>query len=171
MNVYINPLSNRHLDFAKRLCRPPAAKDSVLASNLDKLAKQLFCDCEDNAPPPIDDIFPPTDMEIVVHEGTDDDDGGAVVIGCHRVVLAARCEYFRLALLSGMREERERRIHCYDSSPAAFRAFLRFVYGGRLEMQEEAASVDNMAELLMLADRYILLLDWHSVSAAMFARL
>ena len=30
------------------------------------------------------------------------------VIKCHRVILAARCPYFRRALLSGMREAIER---------------------------------------------------------------
>ena len=45
--------------------------------------------------------------------GGDEDDGESgrateEVIKCHRVILAARCPYFRRALLSGMREAIER---------------------------------------------------------------
>ncbi len=117
-----------------------------------------------------------TDMEVVVHfeeekegeEGEEEDAETAtptmttVSIPCHRSVMAARCPYFRRALLSGMREDIERRIDVYDTSPAIFRAFLRFVYCGRLDLDEGGASpssfsistADALAELLMLADRY-----------------
>ena len=42
--------------------------------------------------------------------GDDEDESGRSeeVIKCHRVILAARCPYFRRALLSGMREAIER---------------------------------------------------------------
>ena len=42
--------------------------------------------------------------------GSGDDESGRAeeVIKCHRVILAARCPYFRRALLSGMREAIER---------------------------------------------------------------
>ncbi len=48
----------------------------------------------------------PTDMEVVVRDEEVGDE--SVSIPCHRVILAARCPYFRRALLSGMREDIER---------------------------------------------------------------
>ena len=40
------------------------------------------------------------------HNSTEDDSvgGGGVVIPAHRVIVAARCEYFKRALQSGMKE-------------------------------------------------------------------
>lgn len=56
------------------------------------------------------------DMIAVVHEDDDDEhsDGdedkrsNVYEIKCHRVILAARCPYFKRALLSGMKEDIER---------------------------------------------------------------
>ncbi len=90
----------------------------------------------------------PPDMEVVVRG---EDGEAAATIPCHRVVLAARCPYFKRALLSGMREDIERRVDVHDASPQIFKTFLRFVYCGRLVLAD--ASLDNFAELLMLADR------------------
>ena len=41
----------------------------------------------------------------------------------------------------------------YDTTPALFRSFLRFVYSGRLDAAD-LESTDGLSELLLLADRY-----------------
>jgi len=41
-------------------------------------------------------------------DGGEDGEGGKVVIPAHRVIVAARCKWFRRALLSGMKEAIDR---------------------------------------------------------------
>merc|ERR1719222_645964 len=54
-------------------------------------------------------------------------DGVMKIIAAHRVVVCARCAWFRRALTSGMKEERERRIVLRDCSPQVFNIFLQFI--------------------------------------------
>lgn len=70
----------------------------------------------------------------------------------HRVIVAARCDWFRRALLSGMREAIDRKITIHDTSPYLFRLFLEYLYSGRL--RQNALNTDQLAELLLLSDRY-----------------
>ena len=90
---------DKRLTFAARLCSPPAAAQSALAAAAEKMfaASVLVKDK--------DESFPPTDMTVVLHC---EEDGEDVEIPCHRVILAARCQYFKRALTSGMREDIER---------------------------------------------------------------
>jgi hypothetical protein len=53
-----------------------------------------------------------------------------------------------------MVEAQNRRIVLHDVSPLVFDLFLRFVYGGLACMQVPMLSVDQLADLLLLADRY-----------------
>ena len=124
------------LDLCKNLVVPPPPEDSNgLASNLERTF----------------DVMEVPDMTVAVYSSSEDQE--AEIIPCHRVVLAARCAYFRRALLSGMREAIERRFDVRDtSSPALFRSFLRFIYCGRLD--DDQLGADDLSELLLLADRY-----------------
>jgi len=76
------------------------------------------------------------------------------VMKAHRVIVCSRCPWFRRALTSGMRESIERRITLHDCSVPVFRLFLQFLYSGlyRLDLGQETAQ--QLADLLLLADRY-----------------
>jgi BTB/POZ domain len=70
----------------------------------------------------------------------------------HRVVVAARCDWFRRALLSGMRESIDRKIMVHDTTRMLFATFLEYLYSGRLEPAE--LPPDQLTDLMLLADRY-----------------
>ena len=80
------------LNLCGNLYSPPAANDNDLALRIgavfDKMSSEV------------------PDMVIVVH--CDDVEVEDVEIPCHRVILGARCPYFRRALLSGMKEAIEK---------------------------------------------------------------
>ncbi|XP_076029990.1 uncharacterized protein LOC143018496 isoform X2 [Oratosquilla oratoria] len=70
----------------------------------------------------------------------------------HRVIVAARCEWFRRALLSGMREAIDRRIVVHDCNPETFQQLLRFLYEGHIDCN--ALPPDQLVDLLVVADHY-----------------
>ena len=84
------------LNLVESLCVPPSSNNSVLS----KLALQMFKSATD------------TDMEFeIVGSGVSTEQSENEVseeeqctIKAHRVIVAARCDWFRRALLSGMRE-------------------------------------------------------------------
>jgi hypothetical protein len=84
--------------------------------------------------------------------------GGAVTrVAAHRVIVCARCSWFRRALSSGMQEAQQRRIILHDTSPAVFDVFLQFVYAGLQDLPPlecRLPSIGQLADLLLLADRY-----------------
>ena len=54
---------------------------------------------------------------------------------CHRVLLAARCSYFKAMLYGGMRESQPHvEIELPDATADAFRLLLEYVYTGCLEL-------------------------------------
>ncbi|XP_065345605.1 uncharacterized protein LOC135943121 isoform X1 [Cloeon dipterum] len=70
----------------------------------------------------------------------------------HRVIVAARCDWFRRALLSGMRESIDKKILVHDMSHVLFRHFLKYLYCGRLDTS--SLSFEQLTDLMLLADRY-----------------
>mgnify|MGYP002803813879 FL=1 len=90
--------------------------------------------------------------EPLLTDGSAADEGGSNCLGAHRVVLASRCDWFRRALTSGMKESIERTIHVYDTDKESFQEFLKFIYTGYLET--ESKSLENLVELVALADQY-----------------
>ncbi|XP_002732994.1 BTB/POZ domain-containing protein 9-like [Saccoglossus kowalevskii] len=72
----------------------------------------------------------------------------------HRVILAARCEYFRALLFGGMRESRPdcTEIELKDTTPVAFCALLKYIYTGRMNLQD--LKDDALLDVLGLAHRY-----------------
>uniref|UniRef100_A0A182JMU1 BTB domain-containing protein n=1 Tax=Anopheles atroparvus TaxID=41427 RepID=A0A182JMU1_ANOAO len=69
----------------------------------------------------------------------------------HRVIVAARCDWFKKALISGMQEDINRKIIVYDTSPVIFRRLLLYLYGAPVD---KSVGVDQLCELMLLADRY-----------------
>ncbi|XP_069165667.1 LOW QUALITY PROTEIN: uncharacterized protein [Procambarus clarkii] len=75
-----------------------------------------------------------------------------VELRAHRVVAAARCEWFRRALLSGMREAIDRCIVVHGCSVQTFQLLLGFLYAGHVECGN--LPPDQLVDLLVLADHY-----------------
>ncbi|XP_071544090.1 uncharacterized protein [Panulirus ornatus] len=75
-----------------------------------------------------------------------------VELQAHRVVVAARCEWFRRALLSGMREAIDRCIVVHGCSVQTFQLLLGFLYAGHVECN--SLPPDQLVDLLVLADHY-----------------
>lgn len=75
------------------------------------------------------------------------------IFRAHRAIVCSRCEYFRRALLSGMKEDIDRKIVVQDTSPVIFRRFLLYLYGAPID---KTVSADQICELMLLGDRYSL---------------
>lgn len=59
----------------------------------------------------------------------------------HKLVLAARSEYFRAMLNSGMRESVQDEIELKASSLPAFKSLLKYIYTGRMSLANERDEV------------------------------
>ncbi|XP_037502227.2 LOW QUALITY PROTEIN: uncharacterized protein LOC119376490, partial [Rhipicephalus sanguineus] len=137
-----------HSEPIESLCQPPPARDSRLARD----SLRLFLDGKD------------TDMsfEIVAAPGYGGDTSPEPVndtvsgmhwqIGAHRVVVATRCNWFKKALLSGMRESIDRKITVHDTHPEVFQLFLEYLYRGCLDSRQ--LTTEQLVELMQLGDRY-----------------
>jgi BTB/POZ domain-containing protein 9 len=54
----------------------------------------------------------------------------------HKIILAARSEYFRALLFGGMRESSQEEVELKGATTAAFKVLLKYVYTGRLSLTE-----------------------------------
>lgn len=71
----------------------------------------------------------------------------------HRVILAARCHYFRALLYGGMKESRPQAEVCLEETRAeAFSMLLNYLYTGRASLS--AAREEVLLDFLGLAHRY-----------------
>ncbi|XP_046403344.1 uncharacterized protein LOC124168966 isoform X2 [Ischnura elegans] len=79
-------------------------------------------------------------------EDSDAVNGGRWVwrIGAHRAIVAARCDWFRRALLSGMKEAIKRQIVVHDTTPQQLLLFLQWIYGGQLKLEWNIYQDGNM---------------------------
>jgi len=74
---------------------------------------------------------------------------------CHRVILSARCEYFRAMLFGGMRESQNQDEITLPDTPAfSFSVLLEYLYCGLVSLKE--LKEDDVIDLLGLANRYSL---------------
>lgn len=87
----------------------------------------------------------------------------------HCAVIAARCDWFRRALLSGMRESIDKKIEVHDTDPDLFNQFLVFLYSGQINTAE--MSTDQITDMLSLGDRFEVDTLKHVCEAALKARL
>ena len=91
------------------------------------------------------------DMEFEIHDDTEET---VETIRAHRVLVSARCGWFRRALTSGMKESIERRIALHDCSLQVFTYFLQFLYSGLYKIDLSMESPQFLADLFLMADRY-----------------
>ncbi|KAL4239206.1 hypothetical protein ACF0H5_000023 [Mactra antiquata] len=143
------------LSSVESLCKPPNARDCRMAKQALKLfhsQKQTdlifeIVVTQDNG----DTVIDHTGEEPV--ESTDTSkDVEIFEVPAHRVVIAARCDWFRCALLSGMKESIDRKITVHDTNPKLFESFLEYLYCGQLEMSD--FTTEQIADMMTLADRY-----------------
>ncbi|KAG2498365.1 hypothetical protein HYH03_003624 [Edaphochlamys debaryana] len=97
----------------------------------------------------------PGDVEVEV---------GGRVFPCHRVVLAARCEYFKRLFAGGFADSGRSKVSLPDADPDAFSALLRFIYTGALDFPPHL-----LRPLAELADRLLLPAACRSAQAFLLA--
>ncbi|WKY01860.1 hypothetical protein Q1695_015683 [Nippostrongylus brasiliensis] len=73
-------------------------------------------------------------------------------IHAHRLLLAARSEYFRSMLYGGLKESIEDEVVLSGTDPAAFTALLRYLYTGRLSIRR--VEHKQLVDILCLAHEY-----------------
>nr|CAD7429707.1 unnamed protein product [Timema monikensis] len=128
------------LNLVESLCMPPKSCDSVLSKSAMELLRSSTA----------------TDMsfQIMAPQESPEDcvEDSMCCVQAHRVIVAARCDWFRRALLSGMREAIDRRVIIHDTSQCVFSSFLDYLYSGKLDTC--SFSADHLADLMLLSDRY-----------------
>ncbi|KRG07797.1 uncharacterized protein Dmoj_GI14159, isoform D [Drosophila mojavensis] len=153
MNQY-HEYINFKLNLIRNLCEPPIAAHSNLSKNALRLLHSAQM----------------ADMEFEVHtyaSSTSSDKVWATLMvshiedknaslqvhsfKAHRVIVAARCEWFKKALMSGMQESIKRKVVITDTSPVIFRRLLLYIYGAPID---RTVGADQICELMLLADRY-----------------
>lgn len=133
------------LNLVKHSCEPP----NILCSNLSKNALRLLHSGE------MSDM----EFEVISNPHLTQVTRNAFhlpkvhIFRAHRAIVCSRCEYFRRALLSGMKEDINRKIVVQDTSPVIFRRFLLYIYGAPIDRTVPA---DQICELMLLGDRYSL---------------
>lgn len=143
-NAQSSTYGHRDLNLVKELCTPPPLKDSRFSKNtIVLLNDQLNTDMEFEVI---------CDTKDLPNEGATNAVPEKSIIKAHRVIVAARCNWFRRALLSGMREAIDKKIVIHDTNPALFKIFLEYLYSGVLNRRD--LSTDQLLELILLSDRY-----------------
>ncbi|XP_033108022.1 uncharacterized protein LOC117109732 [Anneissia japonica] len=138
------------------LCSTPSCSSSNLAKCLGKLLKnptntdmrfEVICIKEE----PSDVVVEHSKGRSLERHGTELEEH-TQLIPAHRVVIASRCDWFRRALLSGMKESIDRKISVHDAEPELFCQFLGYLYTGQLKTKP--LSIHQLADMLSLCDRY-----------------
>ncbi|XP_075233957.1 BTB (POZ) domain containing 9 isoform X3 [Lycorma delicatula] len=70
----------------------------------------------------------------------------------HKVILAARSDYFRALLFGGMRESQQSEIELKDTSIDAFKALLKYIYTSHMSLS--SLKEDIVLDILGLAHQY-----------------
>ncbi|KAG5890631.1 hypothetical protein JTB14_020335 [Gonioctena quinquepunctata] len=133
---------NYKLNLVKSLCVPKDANNSSLSHlYLQLLNSQMKTDMEFEV---IGNNAEQTESSTSTEERS--------IIKSHRVIVAARCDWFRRALLSGMREAIDKKIIVHDTGPFLFRILLEYLYSGKVKC--DSLTSEQLVELLLLSDRY-----------------
>ncbi|XP_026477244.1 uncharacterized protein LOC113383213 [Ctenocephalides felis] len=146
------PELNCQLVLGEYLLTSPSSDHSMLARKITRLLyNEMHTDMEFIIVSTREDKSPLSEIPCPIESNLNSPE--AIVIYAHRVIVAARCPWFRRALLSGMIEDRNRKIVIYDTSPNVFKEFLHYLYGNGVS-QTCISNQDALSELMLLADRY-----------------
>lgn len=126
--------------------------DGTQQKCLDEMARELWRQAN---------VGELTDVEIKLDDGT--------VMKSHRGVLSARSRVFKGMFLSEMEEAKTGKVNIRDVSAPAFKAFLSFIYTGRLLSEAcDGSELWGLADIYEVGDsehsRFLFTL--HSVRAA-----
>lgn len=131
------------LNLVQSFCIPPKSTVSQLSKQLLKLL----------------DNSTNTDMEFEIITSSDSESTDELnqpetisVIKAHRVVVASRCDWFRKALQSGMKEDIDKKIIIHDTNPTVFKVFLEYLYSGKLT--PSMLTNEQLVDLLVLSDGF-----------------
>ncbi|XP_067143399.1 uncharacterized protein [Centruroides vittatus] len=149
-----SPICYKQLGIFESLCHPPFSRESNLAKNALQLLKSgndtdmkfEIVTIQDSSDGLIDQTREQTKIASAHEEEK------RHVIKAHCVIIASRCDWFRKALLSGMRESIDKKIIIHDTNPTIFHIFLEYLYGGQLDAMQ--LSTEQLADLMQLSDRY-----------------
>jgi BTB/POZ domain-containing protein 9 len=75
-----------------------------------------------------------------------------VEFNAHKIILAARSDYFRALLYSGMKESAYDRIVINENKAGTFKLLLQYIYTGKIYLRSERE--DTLIDLLGLAHKY-----------------
>ncbi|EDV33759.1 uncharacterized protein Dana_GF19133 [Drosophila ananassae] len=147
------------LNLIRHLCEPPIAANSNLSKNaLRLLHSTQLADMEFEV-----HTYTPAPHQVLSSgegDAKQDPEATAAPAPCalqvhsfkaHRVIVAARCEWFKKALMSGMQESINRKVVITDTSPVIFRRLLLYLYGAPID---RTVGAEQVCELMLLADRY-----------------
>ncbi|XP_071526505.1 BTB/POZ domain-containing protein 9-like isoform X2 [Panulirus ornatus] len=70
----------------------------------------------------------------------------------HKVILAARSQYFRALLFGGLRESHQAEVEIKDTNLTAFKVLLKYIYTGLVSLSSEKE--ETVLEILGLAHQY-----------------
>ncbi|XP_066978684.1 BTB/POZ domain-containing protein 9-like isoform X1 [Macrobrachium rosenbergii] len=70
----------------------------------------------------------------------------------HRVILAARSQYFRALLFGGLRESHQAEVEIKDTNLTAFKVLLKYIYTGWVSLSSEKE--ETVLDILGLAHQY-----------------
>uniref|UniRef100_T1JPJ0 BTB domain-containing protein n=1 Tax=Strigamia maritima TaxID=126957 RepID=T1JPJ0_STRMM len=148
------PTSNQ-LNLVDSLSSPPLARNSSLARQAGQLfrhgqATDMVFEIE-SVQDETDTVIDHTGGE-PVNRSTRQREVQTYEIHAHRVIVAARCDWFRRALLSGMKESIDRKIIIHDTNLTIFRLFLEYLYEGQVETSK--LSIDQLADIMLLCDQF-----------------
>lgn len=59
----------------------------------------------------------------------------------HKIILAARSQYFRALLFGGLKESMQHEIELKDANLAAFKGLLEYIYTGRISLTDRREEV------------------------------
>ncbi|CAL1278747.1 unnamed protein product [Larinioides sclopetarius] len=131
----------------------PVASDSKLAKNaVSFLKKGLDTDMSFEIVTTSQDASESASSPKGAHAAAVDGEMQHVTIKAHCIVIASRCDWFRKALLSGMKESINKKIVIHDTTPQLFLIFLEYLYGGQVDTGQ--LSTEQLADLMQLSDRY-----------------
>ncbi|KAM3717719.1 BTB/POZ domain-containing protein [Dirofilaria immitis] len=74
------------------------------------------------------------------------------LIPAHRIILAARSQYFRALFYNGMRETRDSEVELVDTSLNGFKMLMKYIYSGKLSLS--SMKEELVLEVLGLAHKY-----------------
>ncbi|XP_042206116.1 BTB/POZ domain-containing protein 9-like isoform X2 [Homarus americanus] len=74
------------------------------------------------------------------------------IFRAHKVILAARSQYFRALLFGGLRESHQAEVEIKDTNLTAFKVLLKYIYTGWVSLSSEKE--ETVLEILGLAHQY-----------------